>query len=136
MTQSQSPSPPQAASVAPPGSRLPLVALLLSLFGLCTFGLGAIAGLVCGIVALKTGKGSSGLATAAIIIGALVIVFWFVGCGPTLGILIFLRNEIKEWVRDIWQQAKEDTAQEKDDFFGDRPRDTAPLPWPAPAQPR
>ena len=135
MTQSQTPSPPQGASAAaPPKSRLPLVALLLSLFGLCTCGLGAIAGLVCGIVALKTGKGSSGLATAAIIVGALVIGFWFVMV-PMLGLPIFLKNEINEWVRDIWEQVKEDTAQEKDDSFGDRPRDTAPLPWPAPAQP-
>ena len=37
---------------------------------------------------------------------------------PLLGLLIIFRNEIKEWVVEIWEQARGDAEADQGDFFG------------------
>jgi Flp pilus assembly pilin Flp len=37
---------------------------------------------------------------------------------PLLGLLIIFRNEIKEWVIQIWNQARGDAEADQGDFFG------------------
>jgi len=57
-------------------------------------------------------RGAEGL-EKLLIIAAIVL--------PLLGILILFRNEIKEWVVNIWQEATEDAAGTWDDstpWFG------------------
>ena len=123
----------QQTSGAPKTSGLAIVALILGFTGLCTFGLGAIAGLILGIIAYSRINASGGLlkgrsvALAAIIISAIMI---FVGIAvglPMLGLLIFLRNDIKDWVHDTWDEARQDARQHHQDLFSDRPRSLSPL---------
>jgi len=37
---------------------------------------------------------------------------------PLLGLLIIFRNEIKDWVVDIWKKARGDAEQNQGDYFG------------------
>jgi len=53
--------------------------------------------------------GSQGL-EKLLIVAAIVL--------PLLGLLIIFRNEIKNWVVEIWKQAKGDAEQGQDQFFG------------------
>jgi Flp pilus assembly pilin Flp len=54
-------------------------------------------------------QGSQGL-EKLLIVAAIVL--------PLLGLLIIFRNEIRNWVVDIWNQAKGDADANKDQFFG------------------
>ncbi len=37
---------------------------------------------------------------------------------PLLGLLIFFRKEVKEWVNDIWEKAKGEADEDESDYFG------------------
>ncbi|MBL7139654.1 MAG: hypothetical protein ISS74_01960 [Planctomycetes bacterium] len=54
-------------------------------------------------------RGAEGL-EKLLIIAAIVL--------PLLGLLIIFRNEIKDWVVDIWEQARGDAEADQGDFFG------------------
>jgi len=54
-------------------------------------------------------RGAEGL-EKLLIVAAIVL--------PLLGLLIIFRNEIKDWVIDIWEQARGDAEQDQGDFFG------------------
>jgi Flp pilus assembly pilin Flp len=54
-------------------------------------------------------RGAEGL-EKLLIVAAIVL--------PLLGLLIIFRNEIRNWVVDIWGQAKGDADANKDQFFG------------------
>jgi Flp pilus assembly pilin Flp len=54
-------------------------------------------------------RGAEGL-EKLLIVAAIVL--------PLLGLLIIFRNEIKDWVVDLWKEAKGDADQNKQDFFG------------------
>jgi Flp pilus assembly pilin Flp len=54
-------------------------------------------------------RGAEGL-EKLLIVAAIVL--------PLLGLLIIFRNEIRNWVVDIWTQAKGDADSNKDQFFG------------------
>ena len=54
-------------------------------------------------------RGAEGL-EKLLIVAAIVL--------PLLGLLIIFRNEIREWVVDIWEQARGDAEQNQGDFFG------------------
>ncbi|MCX5653377.1 MAG: hypothetical protein NTY65_01825 [Planctomycetota bacterium] len=54
-------------------------------------------------------RGAEGL-EKLLIVAAIVL--------PLLGLLIIFRNEIKTWVTDLWKEAKQDSDQNKGDFFG------------------
>ena len=54
-------------------------------------------------------RGAVGLETL-LIIAAIVL--------PLLGLLIIFRNEIKDWVVEIWKKAKGDADQNQGDYFG------------------
>jgi len=36
---------------------------------------------------------------------------------PLLGLLIWFRNEIREWVTSIWERARGEAEEEEDEFF-------------------
>jgi len=54
-------------------------------------------------------RGAEGL-EKLLIVAAIVL--------PLLGLLIIFRNEIKDWVVEIWKQAKGDASANQGDFFG------------------
>ena len=54
-------------------------------------------------------RGAEGL-EKLLIVAAIVL--------PLLGLLIIFRNEIKNWVVEIWKQAKGDAESGQDQFFG------------------
>jgi len=54
-------------------------------------------------------RGAEGL-EKLLIVAAIVL--------PLLGLLIIFRNEIKDWVIDIWEQARGDAEADQGDFFG------------------
>lgn len=71
-----------APSTSYPGKTMGIVAFILSLAGLVTSGLASVVGLILGIVALVQSKKAghkNGLALAAIIIGAIIVVLCVVG---------------------------------------------------------
>ncbi len=53
-------------------------------------------------------RGAEGL-EKLLIVAAIVL--------PLLGLLIFFRDEIREWVMDIWDRARGEA--ENEEFFGD-----------------
>ena len=53
-------------------------------------------------------RGAEGL-EKLLIIAAIVL--------PLLGLLIFFRNEIKDWVTGLWEEAKQKADENKSDFF-------------------
>jgi hypothetical protein len=68
---------------APSGTNgLAIAALICSLIGLCCGGVLSIVGIILGFVAKsqirRTGQGGSGMATAAIVIGFVIIVLWVI----------------------------------------------------------
>jgi len=54
-------------------------------------------------------RGAEGL-EKLLIVAAIVL--------PLLGLLIIFRNEIKDWVVDLWKTARQDADQNKQEFFG------------------
>jgi Flp pilus assembly pilin Flp len=56
-------------------------------------------------------RGAEGL-EKLLIIAAVVL--------PLLGLLIIFRNEIREWVTQIWKDAKDEAEKDQDKFIGDR----------------
>jgi len=56
-------------------------------------------------------RGAEGL-EKLLIIAAVVL--------PLLGLLIIFRNEIREWVTQIWKDAKGEAEKDQDKFISDR----------------
>jgi Flp pilus assembly pilin Flp len=56
-------------------------------------------------------RGAEGL-EKLLIIAAVVL--------PLLGLLIIFRNEIREWVTQIWRDAQTEAQKDQDKFIGDR----------------
>lgn len=108
-------------------SGLAVASLVCGLLGLLTCGLGAIVGLILGIVGLMRIRqsggalGGEGLAVAGIVVsGASLVIGAALGL-PVLGMLIiFFRNETSEFVHDIWQDAREAPEEDIDEFFEER----------------
>ncbi len=129
LPQPQPPAPPPPAAAKT--SRLAIAGLILGIAGLCTCGLGAIAGLIMGLVAMKRIRASGGalggynMAIAAVVVSACMIL---VGLLTGLLFLIVVREEVKDWVRDIWDENAQPAS--PDDFFSYNPSHLMPLPWP------
>jgi len=124
--------PPQAS---PKTSGLAIASLICGIAGLLTCGVGAAVGLVLGIVALvkishSQGRmGGQGLAIAGVVVSACCAILGAILSAavglPLLGLLIILRNEIKEDVVDSWDNAQDDPFE---DFFQDMDHPHLPLP--------
>jgi hypothetical protein len=107
-------------------SGLAVASLVCGLLGPLTCGLGAIVGLILGIVGLMRIRqsggalGGEGLAVAGIVVsGASLVIGAALGL-PVLGMLILFRNEARESVHDIWQDAREAPEEDIDEFFEER----------------
>ncbi len=107
-------------------SRLAVASFVCGLLGLLTCGLGAIVGLILGIAGLMRIRQSGGtlrgegLAVTGIVVsGASLMIGAALGL-PVLGMLILFRNEARESVHDIWQDAREAPEEDIDEFFEER----------------
>ncbi|WEG07752.1 DUF4190 domain-containing protein [Microbacterium horticulturae] len=92
-----------APSTTYPGKTMGIVAFILSLVGLVTSGLGALIGLILGIVALSQSKKAgqkNGLALAAIIIGAIVLVLTIIGLIVLFSFLAAVAGAAQQCVTD------------------------------------
>ena len=93
-------------------SGLAIGSLVLGISGLVTCGLGAIAGLVLGIVAYRKivrsqGQvGGRGLAIAGIIVSGCCILLGLALGLPFLGLIIFFRNDVRGQINDQWQRSR------------------------------
>ena len=111
----------QPPPAAPKASGLAIASLICGIAGLVTCGLGALVGLVLGMVALvrisqsQGQMGGQSLAIAGVLVSAGCMVLVVVAGPPLLGLLIIFRQELKEHVRDVWDEAEPFPA---DDFFG------------------
>jgi len=106
---------------APKTSGLAIASLICGIAGLCTFGLGGLAGLILGIIGiLKIGKSNGQLKGKGLAIGGIVASALSVILGLLLGLFcaIILRNEIKDWTVDTWKEAKRDATSNQGDSFG------------------
>jgi len=121
---SASPQPSPTTAPRPKTSGLAIASLVCGISGIVTCGVSAIAGLILGIVALsKIGKsggkiGGRGLAIAGIVVSACMIVVGFLVTGMPF-LLVLFRDEITDWVTDIWEDARGEAQDEQEDFFGD-----------------
>jgi hypothetical protein len=107
---------------APKTSGLAIASLVCGIAGLCTFGLGGLAGLILGIIGiLKIGKSDSQLKGKGLAIGGIVASALSLILGLLLGLFcaIILRNESKDWTADIWKEAKRGATSNQGDSFGD-----------------
>ncbi|HUU93664.1 MAG TPA: DUF4190 domain-containing protein [Phycisphaerae bacterium] len=145
------PPPDPATLAAPPlpespkASGLTIAALVCSIAGICTCGLGGIVGLILGIVALrKIGAsggtmGGRGIAIAAIIVGGFTLIIGALFLGVPL-LLMGFRSGVHDWTTETWEKAKEDDEEDATPFFGeelnrapDFPERRPAAPWLAPA---
>ncbi|MEI8081576.1 MAG: DUF4190 domain-containing protein [Actinomycetes bacterium] len=90
---------PGGYSQAPAGNNgLAIAALICSLIGLCCGGVLSVVGIILGFVAKsqirRTGQGGGGMATAAIVIGFVVVILWviYVAVAAATGNLHFSYN--------------------------------------------
>ena len=108
---------------APKTSGLAIASLVCGIAGLCTFGLGGLAGLILGIIGvLKIGKSAGQLKGKGLAIGGIVASALSLILGFLLGFLcatIILRNEIRDLTADTWEEVKRDAASNQGDPFGD-----------------
>ena len=110
-----------------------IASLICGILGLCTAGLGAIVGLILGIVALRAinrsqGQvGGKGLAIAGIVVSIVCIFLGAILIGMPVLLWLFAR-ETSDWTKDVWEKAKENS---KDSTFGGTLKEALDLPVPS-----
>jgi len=104
-----------------------IVGLLLGITGACTCGIGAVAGLILGIVSLvqvrrhpEALKGEV-LAIVAIVVSAAFLLLGALFGLPILGLVIMFRNEVRDWVTDMWDEARDQAISEDEGSSDDEP---------------
>jgi hypothetical protein len=120
----------------PKTSRMAIAGLLLGIAGLCTCGIGAVPGLIVGIVSLvqvrrhRDSLKGEGLAVAAIVVSAACLYLGVTLGLPILGLFIIFRNEIRDWAVDLWEEAEDQAVDEDNADSADAPAEPAEMPPP------
>ena len=144
------PPPDPATLAAPPlpespkAGGLTIAALVCSIAGICTGGLGGLVGLILGIVALKKigasggTMGGRGIAIAAIIVGAVTLIVGAIFLGLPL-LFMWFRSDMHDWTTETWEKTKEGADEDASPFFEgelnrapDFPERRPAAPWLAP----